>query len=96
MADNLKIPIESVSGSEFVEMYELYLKDMKLPIKLSFEILSERSAGLTGADIANVCNQAKINAIQNKKEDSKLTEKNIQEAIDEIIIGRGKREKNNI
>ena len=88
-----KVYFDPPNFKERKEMYELYLKDMKLPIKLSFEILSERSAGLTGADIANVCNQAKINAIQNKKEESKLTEENIQDAIDEIIIGREKRER---
>ena len=88
-----KVYFDPPNFKERKEMYELYLKDMKLPVKLSFEILSERSAGLTGADIANVCNQAKINAIQNKKEESKLTEENIQEAIDEIIIGREKRER---
>ena len=88
-----KVYFDPPNFKERKEMYEVYLKDMKIPIKLSFEILSERSAGLTGADIANVCNQAKINAIQNKLKDSNLTEENIQKAIDEVIIGREKRER---
>ena len=56
-------------------MYKLYLKDICLPLKLSYDILAERSAGLTGADISNICNQAKINAIQGKMKDSTLREK---------------------
>ena len=50
-------------------------------------------AGMTGADIANISNQAKINAIQEGAEINKLTEENIQEAIDEVMIGREKRER---
>ena len=48
---------------------------------------------MTGADIANISNQAKINAIQEGADTNKLTDKNIQEAIDEIMIGREKRER---
>jgi ATP-dependent Zn protease len=74
-------------------MFKLYLEDIKLPTHLSFEILSERGAGLTGADIATICNQAKINAIQGKQLLSTLREEDLQEAIDEIMIGREKRER---
>jgi len=48
---------------------------------------------MTGADIANISNQAKINAIQQGAETNKLTDENIQEAIDEVMIGREKRER---
>ena len=40
--------------SERKSMFELYLKDIDLPTSLSYQILSDRSAGMTGADIANI------------------------------------------
>jgi len=48
---------------------------------------------MTGADIANIANQAKINAIQRGQEDLEITDDDIQIAIDEVMIGREKRER---
>ena len=53
--------------------------------------LSELSVGLSGADISNVINQAKINAIKNKKVSFNNTD--IIFAIDEVMIGREKPER---
>ena len=88
-----KVYFDAPNFKERREMFKLYLEDIKLPPHLSFEILSERGAGLTGADIATICNQAKINAIQGKQLLSTLREEDLQEAIDEIMIGREKRER---
>ena len=60
---------------------------------ISFNNLSDRSAGLTGADIANICNQSKINLIKRNPNKYILTYNDIQEAIDEVMIGREKRER---
>ena len=88
-----KVYFDPPNFKERRDMFKLYFTDTTLPEKLSFEILSERSAGLTGADISSICNQSKINAIQADRETSTVTEKDIQEAIDEIMIGREKRER---
>ncbi len=53
--------------------------------------LGEVSIGLSGADISNVVNQAKINAIKMKKINFNNTD--VVEAIDEVMIGREKRER---
>ena len=53
--------------------------------------LGEVSIGLSGADISNVVNQAKINAIKGKKINFNNTD--VVEAIDEVMIGREKRER---
>ena len=88
-----KVFFDPPNVKEREKMYQLYLKNMDLPNDLSFFALSERSAGMTGADIANIANQAKINAIQDGCANAVLTEKNIQNAIDEVMIGREKRER---
>ena len=74
-------------------MFEMYLEDIELPTELSHAVLSDRTAAMTGADIANIANQAKINAIQRGQEGVKLEEIDIQIAIDEVMIGREKRER---
>ena len=74
-------------------MFELYMEDIILPTNLSHAVLSDRTAGMTGADIANIANQAKINAIQRGQKGVELIEEDIQIAIDEVMIGREKRER---
>ena len=88
-----KVYFDPPNFKERKEMYEMYFDDVSLPNDLSYDILSERSAGLTGADIASICNQSKINAIQEDRKTSSVTEKDIQKAIDEVMIGREKRER---
>jgi cell division protease FtsH len=88
-----KIFFDPPNFIERKEIFKLYMEDVKLPNNISHSVLSERTAGMTGADIANITNQAKMNAIQRKETDIKLTEKDIQIAIDEVMIGREKRER---
>tara|TARA_B110001454_G_scaffold218027_1_gene244829 strand:+ start:776 stop:2269 length:1494 start_codon:yes stop_codon:yes gene_type:complete len=88
-----KVYFDLPNQNERIEMYKLYLKDMKLPKRLSYNVLAERTAGVSGADIANIANQSKINAIQNSNNPNTLKEDDIQTAIDEILIGREKRER---
>jgi ATP-dependent metalloprotease FtsH len=88
-----KVYFDTPNFSEREDIFKLYMKDMILPENISHSVLSERTAGMTGADIANITNQAKINAIQRGESDIKLLEIDIQIAIDEVMIGREKREK---
>ena len=88
-----KVYFDPPNFSERKDIFKLYMKDIELPDNISHSVLSERTAGMTGADIANITNQAKINAIQREEPDIKLTEIDIQTAIDEVMIGREKRER---
>jgi len=88
-----KVFFDLPNSEERENLCKLYFDDMILPRCASFSVLSERTAGLSGADIANIANQAKIRAIQNNNEKNKLTDNNIQNAIDEVMIGREKRER---
>ena len=88
-----KIYFDPPNFSERKSMFKLYLKDIVLPPKLSYSILSDRTAGMTGADIANIANQSKINAIQRGQNGVVLVNDDIQIAIDEVMIGREKRER---
>jgi cell division protease FtsH len=88
-----KVYFDAPNFSERKSMFELYMEDIILPTNLSHAVLSDRTAGMTGADIANIANQAKINAIQRGQKGVELIEEDIQIAIDEVMIGREKRER---
>jgi len=88
-----KIFFDPPNFLERKSLFELYLDDITIPCNLSYAILSDRTAGMTGADIANIANQAKINAIQRGQDGVSLLDEDIQVAIDEVMIGREKRER---
>ena len=104
-----KIYFDPPNFKERTLMYKMYLTNVIIPEHITFEYLSEMSAGLTGADIANICNLAKIKTIQKNNEsanidsseniinyenkDVTIGEIQILESIDEVMIGREKRER---
>ena len=94
-----KVIFDEPNIDEREKMYELYLNSVKLADDVTFRDLARRSAGLTGADISNVSNQAKIIAIRkvtdsnNKDQEIVLTNDDLNTAIDEILIGMEKRER---
>jgi ATP-dependent metalloprotease FtsH len=97
-----KVYFDAPNKNERVKLFELYLKDIPLNDDIDNDKLGELTSGLNGADIANICNQAKINSIQQniKLEDNKSSDEeykvsfdNVQKAIDEVMIGREKPER---
>lgn len=85
-----KIYFDPPNKEERIQMYKLYLK--KVPkVSINYNKIAELSAGVNGADIANICNQAKINAIHANKE--KIEYSHLEKALDEIMIGREKPER---
>jgi len=88
-----KIFFDPPNLDERVKLFNLYLENVNLEDGLSLDNLGMRTAGLTGADIANIVNQSKINAIQENRKKNNISEKNVQVAIDEVMIGREKRER---
>ena len=85
-----KVYFDPPNKEEREKIFDLYLKNVEYD---GFETskAAELSSGLTGADIANICNQSKINAIQ--KENELITYNDLQRAIEEIMIGREKPER---
>lgn len=89
-----KIYFDPPNKDERNELFKLYIDENKVSSNNISELiynLSEYTASLTGADIANICNQAKINAIQNNNE--KINFNDFKKSIDEIMIGREKPER---
>jgi len=85
-----KVYFDPPNKDERVKIFNLYLKDVENDNVCKYK-LAELTSSLTGADIANICNQAKINAIQESR--NSISMNNVQKAIDEVMIGREKPER---
>ena len=73
------------------EIFEVHLKPLKKAKDLDTDFLSKQTPGFSGADIANVCNEAALIAARN---DKKAVEKqDFLDAVDRIIGGLEKKNK---
>jgi ATP-dependent metalloprotease FtsH len=88
-----KVYFDAPNAEERKRMWTLFLGSIALPRGTSARSLAESSAGLTGADISNACNLAKMLAIRRGAGRRKLGTSDIQDAVDEIMVGREKRER---
>ena len=74
-----------------VAIFKVHLRNIKKADDLDIELLARQTAGFSGADIANVCNEAALIAARNNKKSVDLVDFNA--AIDRIIGGLEKKNK---
>lgn len=75
--------------SDRVEIFNVHLRNLKVNSKLDVEQLARQTQGFSGADIANVCNEAALIAARNNK--SSVDYSDFMGAIDRIVGGLEKR-----
>ncbi|NCO55407.1 MAG: ATP-dependent zinc metalloprotease FtsH, partial [Bacteroidetes bacterium] len=86
-----QIHVELPDLNERRDIFKVHLKPIKFDEKLDLEFLSKQTPGFSGADIANVCNEAALIAARH---DKKIVEKqDFLEAVDRIIGGLEKHSK---
>ncbi len=74
-----------------VEIFQVHLKPLKLKEGLDIKKLARQTPGFSGADIANVCNEAALIAARNGKDT--VDEQDFNDAVDRIIGGLEKKSK---
>ena len=72
-----------------VEIFQVHLRNLKVDASLDIEQLARQTQGFSGADIANVCNEAALIAARNGK--GKVEWNDFMSAIDRIVGGLEKR-----
>jgi len=77
--------------NERKEIFEVHLKPIKTSETLNLEFLARQTPGFSGADIANVCNEAAL--IAARKEQKSVTKQDFLDAVDRIVGGLEKRSK---
>jgi cell division protease FtsH len=73
------------------EIFEVHLKPIKKVEGLDTDFLAKQTPGFSGADIANVCNEAALIAARNNK--SAVDKQDFLDAVDRIIGGLEKKNK---
>ncbi len=74
---------------ERVAILAVHAKGIKLDLEVDLEIIARRTPGFTGADLANLVNEATLLAVRKGKEQVEGTE--FEEAIDRIVAGLEKK-----
>ena len=74
-----------------VEIFKVHLRKIKTAPDLDIEMLARQTPGFSGADIANVCNEAALIAARHDKQE--VSKEDFNAAVDRIIGGLEKRNK---
>ncbi len=72
-----------------IEIFNVHLRNIKVNSKLDVEQLARQTQGFSGADIANVCNEAALIAARNNKQEVDWDD--FMGAIDRIVGGLEKK-----
>ena len=80
-----QIHVELPDLQERKEIFEVHLRPLKLDNTLDVDFLAKQTPGFSGADIANVCNEAALIAARNGHK--KVGKQDFMDAVDRIIGG---------
>ena len=85
------IYLELPNLNEREEIFKVHLKPLVLDVKIDTHFLASQTPGFSGADIANICNEAALIAARNKK--NKIESEDFMNAIDRVVAGIEKKSK---
>ncbi len=86
-----QIHVELPDLKERKEIFNVHLKPLKLDESVDVNFLSKQTPGFSGADIANVCNEAALIAARN--DHKKVGKQDFMDAVDRIIGGLERKNK---
>ncbi|EDS71657.1 ATP-dependent zinc metalloprotease FtsH [Anaerofustis stercorihominis] len=86
-----RIPVElpDLKGRE--EILKVHAKNIKLANDVDFSIIARTAAGASGAELANMINEAALHAVRNGR--SEVTQADLEESIETVIAGYQKKNK---
>ncbi|MBR5193919.1 MAG: ATP-dependent zinc metalloprotease FtsH [Bacteroidaceae bacterium] len=84
-----QIHVDLPDLNERKAVFEVHLKPLKLDNTVDSDLLARQTPGFSGADIANVCNEAALIAARHKK--SAVGKQDFLDAVDRIIGGLEKK-----
>ena len=80
-----QIHVELPELKEREEIFNVHLRDIKLGDDFNVEFMAKHTPGFSGADIANVCNEAALTAARRNHE--RVQQQDFLDAVDRIIGG---------
>ncbi len=73
------------------EIFDVHIKPLKLSNDVKLDFLAQQTPGFSGADIANLCNEAALIAARNNK--TAIHHQDFMDAVDRIVGGLEKKNK---
>lgn len=86
-----QIYVELPDLNDRVAIFNVHLRNIKIDSSVDVDLLARQTPGFSGADIANVCNEAALIAARHNK--SVVERQDFIDAVDRIIGGLEKRNK---
>src|SRR5690554_1680296 len=86
-----QIYVDMPDLNERKEIFAVHLKPIKLDKEMDIDFLSKQTPGFSGADIANLCNEAALIAARKDKKEVEMQD--FLDAVDRIIGGLEKKNK---
>tara|TARA_B100000809_G_C15135080_1_gene530191 strand:+ start:2030 stop:4126 length:2097 start_codon:yes stop_codon:yes gene_type:complete len=86
-----QIQVDLPELTEREEIFAVHLKPLKIDNTVDVKFLAKQTPGFSGADIANICNEAALIAARSNKK--KVTKQDFLDAVDRIIGGLEKKNK---
>ena len=86
-----QIHLELPDVKEREDIFKVHTKNLKMSSSVKIDFLAKQTPGFSGADIANVCNEAALIAARNDKKE--IDKQDFLDAVDRIIGGLEKKNK---
>ena len=86
-----QIHVELPDLQERKEIFQVHLRPLKLDETVDIDFLSKQTPGFSGADIANVCNEAALIAARGGRK--KIGKQDFMDAVDRIVGGLERKNK---
>lgn len=86
-----QIYVDMPDLNERKAIFEVHLRPIKVDTSIDIDFLARQTPGFSGADIANICNEAALIAARRNKE--LVTKEDFLDAVDRIIGGLEKKNK---
>lgn len=74
-----------------VEILKVHAKDVHLDESVDLDAIALATSGAVGADLANMINEAAINAVQHGRE--YVTQKDLFDAVEQVLVGKEKKDR---
>lgn len=86
-----QIYVDLPNINERIEIFEVHIKPLKMSDDVNVEFLAQQTPGFSGADIANMCNEAALIAARTGKK--AIHHQDFLDAVDRIVGGLEKKNK---
>jgi len=86
-----QIHVDLPELNEREEIFDVHLKPLKVDKSVDVKFLAKQTPGFSGADIANICNEAALIAARGNKK--KINKQDFLDAVDRVVGGLEKKNK---